>query len=205
MLSVHDLALLQQSVYHPAEGDFTALLDNGNVYCGVVVLSDRKILAFRGSITGTDWLHDFEAIPMTKPMVGTVHEGMWLGVDDMFERLNLHAGDVVSIVGHSLGCAHAAYTARLCLLRGIKVDQLYLLAPPRMGYQDFHDGLRSVGDLRAWHNGFDPVPDVPITTPHMPWAQFPLIEIVETPGGLENLVPTDYHAVGLYVKGVTSG
>lgn len=202
--SALNLALLQQAVYSPKEGDFTELLDNGSVYVGVVNLSDRKILAFRGSVTATDWLHDFEALPVFQPLIGTVHDGMWQGVEDMFERLDLHAGDTVSIVGHSLGCAHAAYTARLCLLRGIRVEQLYLLAPPRCGYADFYMGLHNVGDLRAWDNGIDPVPDVPIPTDKMPWVQFDLIKFIEEPGGMDDLIPTKYHAIGLYVRGIAN-
>jgi pimeloyl-ACP methyl ester carboxylesterase len=202
MVNLSELARLQAAVYRPAAGEFDALIDNGSVYVGVINQPDRKILAFRGSVTLTDWLHDFEAIPMTRPLVGTVHTGMWAGVEDIFERLDLRAGDVVSIVGHSLGCAHGAFTARLCLLRGIRVEQLYLLAPPRMGYSDFIAGLHNVGDLRAWHNAIDPVPEVPIATDDMPWAQFDLIKFVETPGGVDDLIPTKYHAIGLYVKGI---
>jgi pimeloyl-ACP methyl ester carboxylesterase len=202
--SIHELALLQEAIYHPAQCEFTSILDNDSVYVGVVDRSDRKILTFRGSVTLTDWLHDFEMLPMTRPLVGTIHTGMWQGVEDMFDRLNLRAGDVVSIVGHSLGCAHAAFTARLCLLRGIRVEQLYMLAPPRMGYSDFIAGLRNVGDLRAWRNGIDPVPEVPIATDDMPWAQFDLIKFVETPGGVDDLIPTKYHAIELYVRGIAN-
>jgi predicted lipase len=204
MIDAAVLAHLQQDIYSPGGDEFDEILDFDSVYVGKVRLNGSIVLVFRGSVTPTDWLRDFECVPVAVPLIGTVHAGMWAGVSDMFDRLNLQAVDAVSIVGHSLGCAHAAFTARLCLLRGIAVRQLYMLAPPRMGYADFIDGLRNVGDLRAWHNGLDIVTDVPVVTDDMPWAQFPLIEIVETPGGIENLNPIDYHAVELYARGISS-
>ena len=201
-MDAHPLALLCQAVYAGDESQFDTIFDNGNVCVG----RKGNVLAFRGSLTALDWFDDFEAIPVAVPLVGTVHEGFWFGVSDIFEQVGLNAGDKVIITGHSLGCAHAALFARLCLLRGILVEQLYLFAPPRIGYQDFYDGLRNVKDLKAWHNTSeligDPVPGVPIVLPDEPWCQFPLIKICVPPDGIAAAFPMRWHNIALYASGV---
>lgn len=201
MLAAKNLVLLCQDIYENPLS-FDSVYDNGFVYVGKKVIHGQTVLAFRGSKTLTDWLDDFEAIPIAVPLVGTVHEGFWQGVEDIYERVGLRSGDSVILTGHSLGCAHAALFARLCLLRHGSVSQLYLFAPPRIGFQDFYDGLRNVGEIKAWQNALDPVPDVPFPLSGLPWAQFPLITITELPGGMSDIDPIAYHAIELYERGI---
>ena len=198
------LASLCAAIYSPAPACFDSIFDNGSVCVLIQRRDGKKILAFRGSKTGLDWLHDIEAEPISVPNVGTVHEGFWAGIEDAFAHIGLTKDDQVILTGHSLGTAHAALFAKLCLNAGISVEQLYLFAPPRVGYQDFHDGLQSIPDIKAWHNGVDIVPEVPITLPGFPWVQFPLIHIFERPEGLDEFIPTDWHSIELYLKGVQS-
>lgn len=198
-----DLASLCEAIYAPAPGLFDSIFDNGSVCVGKLARDGKIILAFRGSKTGLDWLHDFEAIPVSVAGLGTVHAGFYDGIVDCYNILGLTSDVPLIITGHSLGCAHAAIIAKLCLNAGIKVEQLYMFEPPRVGYQDFHDGLQSIPDIKAWCNGLDPVPHVPITLPDFPWVQFPLIHIFERPEGLEEFIPTDWHSIALCQKAVS--
>ena len=200
-----DLAALACAVYNQKSGGFTNIFDVNGVYCGLNIENDVKVIACRGSANAKDWFRDFKAEPLTVPLVGTVHAGMWEVVQDMYESLALKAGDTVTLSGHSLGCAHAAYLAKLCLNDGIKVDQLFMLAPPRMGYADFHDGLAGI-PTNAYHNHGDilgdPVPCVPVPMDEMPWEQFPLIMVTEPPAGLDEFDPFCWHGSDLYFRGM---
>lgn len=198
------LASLCAAIYSPVPGWFDSIFDNGSVCVGIQLRDGKTILAFRGSKTGLDWLHDFEAVPVHVAGLGTVHGGFYDGTVDAFRSLDLHEGASVIITGHSLGCSHAAIIAHMCLNAGVKVEQLYLFAPPRCGYSDFLNGLDFIPDVKAWCNGLDPVPHVPIWLPDFPWMQFPLIHIFERPEGLDEFIPTDWHSIELYLKSVQS-
>jgi hypothetical protein len=201
-MTPRDLAILCQQIYTPQPGQFDSVVDISDVCAGIKMIDGINVIAFRGSANITDWIHDLEALPGFIPMVGTVHTGMYCGIPEMFDNLSLRAGEEVVLTGHSLGGAHAAYIARLCLLRGIQVSRLYLFEPPRCGYQDLHDGLRNITELKAWRNGIDPVTDVPITLEDFPWVQFPLIHIVQPPGGWDDLDPVAWHSIKLVAQGV---
>ena len=182
-MTPHAAALLCQAIYSPS-GEFDSICNDGAVVCGRKDADGQIVIAFRGSACLEDFLHDVEGIqPVRVPLIGTIGAGFFEGVRDIFELLGLRAGDDIILTGHSLGCCHAAYVARLCILRGIKVSQLILFEPPRAGYQDFIDSLRNVGQILAYRDREDGVTSVPMTTEDCPWVQFDLIPLNVKPDG----------------------
>lgn len=174
---------------------------------GVVGGIKGNIIAMRGSQVLEDFIRNVEGIdPMHIDGVGTVGTGFYEGVESFYAQLGLKSGDSIVLTGHSLGCVHAAYIARLAIMCGVKVTELIMFAPPRPGYSDFHDGLSAIGAISAYHNTEDIigdiVPDVPMTLPDYPWVQFPLIKICAKPEGLGQLNPIDWHSCSLYWQGV---
>jgi hypothetical protein len=171
-----ELAELCQSIYY-TPSLFDSIISNNDVYCG------RKgdVIAFRGTDSARDILLDIEAaVGEYVPMVGLVCRGFHEGVVDAFDRLRLNAGDEITLTGHSLGCAHAAYIARYCLLRGITVTDLVLFEPPLCGNREFIDGLHNVKRIPAYRNGNDIVPTVPKPSDSLPVVQFNLTSIGTT-------------------------
>ena len=174
---------------------------------GVVGGIKGNVIALRGSRVLEDFIRDIEGIePMHVDGVGTVGTGFYTGIEAFYAQLGIKAGDSIVLTGHSLGCVHAAYIARLAIMCGVKVEQLILFAPPRPGYLDFHAGLSAIESIEAFHNTEeiigDIVPDFPSTLPDYPWVQFPLIKICAKPEGLGQLNPIDWHSCSLYWQGV---
>lgn len=181
-------------------------IDGVNV--GYALMPDgTHTFTFAGSENNQDWLNDFDAIPFGHPQLGTLHAGFWRGMEDTFNVLRaplLAANGVISIQGHSLGCAHASILSALCAINKIPVAQLILFAPPRPGYRTIRDIIENhVPVIRAFQNGKwpfrDPVPDVPETIPGFPWMQIADYESVcVRPSGLAKLNPFSYHSIVLY-------
>ena len=120
---------------------------------GVVGGIKGDIIAMRGSQVLEDFIQDIEGIePMHVDGVGTVGTGFYTGIESFYAQLGIKAGDSITLTGHSLGCCHAAYLARLAIMCGVKVEQLILFAPPRPGYLDFHAGLSAIESIEAFHN-----------------------------------------------------
>ncbi len=68
----------------------------------------------------------------------------------------------VYIAGHSLGAAEAYEYAFSRVKRGLRVDGIYALAPPRPGDGVLAAGLAGVKVVRALRNLRDIVPEVPV-------------------------------------------
>jgi hypothetical protein len=194
-----------QAIYAPiAPGVFSQTWCIEGVHVGYALIDNCASFTFAGSEGAGDWLRDFRAVPFKHPQLGILHDGFWQGMDAVFATLKpLLIGDV-AIQGHSLGCAHAAILAGLCAFAAIPVNQLCLFAPPRVSYSPLAEMIRGwVRNTYAYRNGMDPVPEVALTLPCEPWTPIATyIALDEMPGGIENILPLDYHKVALYRRGV---
>jgi hypothetical protein len=203
MITLSQAAKLCQLSYVGNVADWDSWIDTGNVAAGVKIIEGEKVIAFRGSKVLEDFIHDIGGVdPVYVDNIGTVGAGFYAGVEPFFKLLDLQAGESITLTGHSLGTSHAAYVARLAILSGVKVSYMALFAPPRAGYVDFYRGLEAVGKIDALHNEFDPVPDVPLTLPYMPFVPFRNIQTVRVSPDtmLDRLDPIAYHSIGLYAR-----
>lgn len=197
---------LSQAIYAPVTpGVFSKTWTFGGINVGYALANGCATFTFAGSECTKDWVRDFRAVPFKHPLLGTLHQGFWDGMDCVLDELQPYFADgvPVSIQGHSLGCAHAAIFAGLCAINGLRVDLLCLFAPPRMSYQKLRDILEAhVGTILAFRNGFDPVPEVPLSIPFFePWVAIAdLITLTEYPDCRIDVF--GYHAIGLYLAGV---
>lgn len=197
---------LCQAIYAPiTPGVFSKTWAFGGINVGYALVDGCVTFTFAGSECRADWVRDFKAVPFKHPQLGTLHQGFWDGMDGVMEELHPYfaASVPVAIQGHSLGCSHAAIFAGLCATHGLRVDLLCLFAPPRMSYQKLRDILKAhVGKILAFRNGFDPVPEVPLSIPIFePWVSIAdLITLTEYPASRIDVFA--YHAIGLYQAGV---
>ena len=104
----------------------------------------------------------------------------------------------IAINGHSLGASHSIILTAMILNAGFKVDQLYLFAPPRTGDKHLIEYIQNnVEIVKAYINGFDPIPHFPLGAE---LSQFPLIQLHEPPEN--NFDPIQWHMIEHYIKGV---
>ena len=137
----------------------------------------RLIVAFRGTQTVGDWLHDFDFIAAPyQPIPGkaTVHQGFQTVYYAVRDNLLKHVKDNSSgvtelfVTGHSLGAA-LAVLAMPDLLNYMNADlglhvspTLFNFAGPRAGHRDFENLFNSAVNV-CWRvvNVWDIVPGVP--------------------------------------------
>lgn len=111
----------------------------------------------------------------------------------------------VYIAGHSLGAARAYEYAYSRVVRGLRVDGIYALAPPNPGCSAIGLALAAIPNVRSIKNGRDLVPDVPVD---IEWAgeeyvqPRPFEEINEPPPADDHDFLARWHHIGLYVAGV---
>ncbi|WLI89463.1 lipase family protein [Massilia sp. R2A-15] len=136
-------------------------------------VEDRKhelLIGIRGTITGADWVTDFQQTLHRGPSGFAVHRG-FLRTFDSFEpalrdylRKAHKNPTIVHIVGHSLGGALATITADYLRVRGLAV-KLYTFGSPRVGVDSFSEQLSNqVGAENMFRvsNQSDPVTMLPI-------------------------------------------
>lgn len=107
----------------------------------------------------------------------------------------------VYIAGHSLGAAEAYEYAYSRVKRGLRVDGVYCLAPPRPGDSAIGIVLAGVPVVRALKNRRDIVPSVPVDLQLLDEEYVqpkPLEEINEIPTGGGLFAD---HSISLYVAG----
>jgi hypothetical protein len=193
------LADLCLDVYDPVTpGVFDRFFRIGDATFGMKIIDGSvAVIVFAGTENASDFLHDLDVLPYDHPQLGTVHAGFWEPMQAVFDTLReFMDGDVV-IAGHSLGAAHAALLCGLCAINDIPVAQLFLLASPRVGDDQFTKILRDhIGRGGAsFKNGIDPVPDVPLDFN----APLPITVIHVAPSGLDEIDPIAWHSCHLYV------
>ena len=113
----------------------------------------------------------------------------------------------IFIAGHSLGAARAWEYAYSRLFRGLRVDGVYALAPPRPGNHMISVEISAHSErlsLRSLWNLRDIVPAVPIDLEllneefEQPW---PTVEITEPPTDPKYIDIDPDHNISLYVAG----
>ena len=115
MLTDYQLALYMKSLYALPQGKnglFDVVLrerSDAGVCVGITELSDGVLIAFRGSVTLTDWMRDAVSF-LPETILG---QDFPLGFGDGMEQANANLQHFIKndrpiyVVGHSLGAAHA--------------------------------------------------------------------------------------------------
>lgn len=149
------------AVFRPRSG-FGVVLDGRGEWQG------HKVVLLRGTVTGADWLSNFNVALDRGPMGLPVAAGFSriytsLG-PQIAERVGNHSGPI-HVVGHSLGGALAQLAALDLAARGHGTVCLYTFGAPRVlhraGLNDA-TALIGAGNIHRVCNPADPVPLVPI-------------------------------------------
>ena len=194
---------LSRAIYDPIKPNiFNKVFSSGNISLGFTIDKDNNVIfSFAGTQPIVDIERDFELEEFTHYQLGIIVKGFWEGMENVWIEVEplLQSANSISINGHSLGASHAIYLAGLCHFNGYKVLSLYLFAPPKSSYNYLKDVLReNVPYLRAFKNGLDPVPHLPLGN----WCQYDFIELNEKPKSFFHS-PVSYHKIDLYFNGIT--
>lgn len=167
-----------------------------------------NILAIEGTHDTVGWLTDFIAIAindqqgMDHATLGFIHAGFYEAAVTSLTRCALVAANgPYAICGHSLGAALALLIGALLSQdvfndRTLAPVKIGAFAPPRVGGDAFVKVVTKV-PLCAYKFGNDPVPEVPINLPWLPYAQVPLRLV-----GKPMINPIHCHAIANYVTAV---
>jgi hypothetical protein len=168
--------------------------------------SGVDIIVFRGSISFLDWWRDLEWLPHKHPRLGWCHAGFLRYMDLVFEEVNAVIGRDVIVTGHSLGGARASILAGLLLDHGSQLVARVTFGSPKPGFRKLATIIQQSGcGSRSYRNGIDPVPEVPIAFSLLPYVDpSPLLLPLEISPAARAELPTSWHAIGNYVKGVSA-
>jgi pimeloyl-ACP methyl ester carboxylesterase len=136
----------------------------------VVSLRGTEIDNFRGALT--DWLRNFELLPVSDDSGGRVHEGFKRDIKAVWQQLKDHLQPLLDsgtrtlwITGHSLGAALATLAAERAARDGrFAVQGVYTYGSPRLGDDGFKQAYATRGlDARTFRfvNNVDVVPKLP--------------------------------------------
>ena len=178
-----DLAELCRGLYEfpgdaPVTWDYRQDGETADYAFAVKVLGSITVVVSRGSEDPLDWIHDFEALPVTPstaPEFGPVHIGFNVGARDAATRVLDSAPyrKTIVVTGHSLGAAHADELTGYLIKAGFPPLARVVFGEPKPGYQQFADYIKAVPS-RAYRNGAgllgDPVTSVPFTFTHLPFV-----------------------------------
>lgn len=201
MITAKQAAQYCKAIYNPiTPNTFSKIVSVVPLQAGIADIDGVRVVAFPGSQTRIDWLRDLNAQPFDHPELGMIHAGMWEGMDDFFAAIKDDLVGELVFVGHSLGCARAAYLAGLCSVAGIPVSKLFLFAPPRCSFDVLPMMLS--GLVEAYRNGVDPVPMVPFFLPPLEdWHPIgSYTQIFVTPQNPIDIFA--WHSIDLYCQGV---
>jgi hypothetical protein len=205
-MNAYQAGLFCAAAYPPAPArtfQYFFASDTVTVGVGIDELGEQ-VFAFAGSRDPRDFVDDAFAIRVHIDGIGHVHAGFWAGMEDMFNanlRPLIAAGKPFSAVGHSLGAPHAAMFVALCARAGIRAKSLWMIEPPRPGFADFGERVRTNCDLVwACRNARDPVVDVPLTLLGLEFEHIvPLVDLTCPAPGID---PFSDHMLEVVIPGL---
>lgn len=205
MISSSQAVDLAAAIYDPIDKTkFDTIINVGDIICGVKLLDDTIIFSFAGTETFLDFIKDACMLPVYHKYLGVVAQGFLMGVDTIYKVLStyLKSATNIAITGHSLGCAHGLLIVGLLIKDGFTVESLDLFAPPKVCDFYLHNTIMAkVANIRAFKNGIDLVPELPLSNK---WHQFNLIHLDEEPEQPWQLDPISWHSVELYAKSINA-
>lgn len=163
---------------------------------------DRDVFICRGSKVGIDWARDSVAIPAHHPVLGWVHAGFAIGIDDAAAEITAVASGKIALIGHSLGAARAMLLAGLFAKAGTPAHQVTVFGCPRPGGEELRDAICLSGTHpESYRNERDPVTYVPFA----PGIFCHVIEPQQIHGGAEpgDLTVFREHHIARYIDGLT--
>jgi triacylglycerol lipase len=158
-------------------------------------VGDVTIVAFRGTEPTdiSDWIRDFDAIPIDTKELGICHRGFYTGASlvlpELIDRLQ---GCKFVITGHSLGGALAILAGALLAFNNLIPLQLTTLGAPNISVGDRVKKFLNNTPGYRYRNGNDPVPLIP-TWPYG-------IDREHTQIGQPLLNPISDHMLDQYLK-----
>ena len=196
------------------------LLPVDGAYAAIKRVAGTDYVMLRGSQTFLDWWQDFDdlAIPFNDPILGDVHPGARLGVQEIKDQIDALTGDHVVFVGHSLGAMHAALLAGYRVAAGKPVDGLVMFGEPRSGGPKLSQILaqtpvQSFRNARPANPPGSPVPHDVVTDvarnlpPDLPYQHVrdPLTDCYHEPRWDDPWLLLKWHHGGHYVRAFGCG
>jgi triacylglycerol lipase len=138
---VNARACLAASAY--AYQSQTDTVSSAKAHAAIVDGGNATIIAFRGTVTASEWIRDCEAWPSEIGEGAMVHHGFWDAFSSVAGELLEAAGWIkgpVFVTGHSLGGALAVLAARMLERGGFPVHSVYTFGGPRVGNRKFAEG-----------------------------------------------------------------
>lgn len=205
-------AYLYTSLPVPA-GTWDHIIPVDGAYAAIKRVDGIDYVMFRGSRTFLDWIDDFDdmAIPVSDAILGPVHPGFRIGVQQVKDQIDALVGEHVVIVGHSLGAGHAALYAGYRVASAKSVDAVIMFGEPRPGGPKLSALLAKtiVKSFRnADKNGHDYVTDVPrALLPEIPYQHVrePLTDVWHSPRADDPYLIFKYHHFGHYCRAFGCG
>jgi hypothetical protein len=162
---------------------------------------NTRVIAFRGSHSVSDWLIDFEAVPVSErgfhhSILGEVHLGWWQDVQSVADPIlewMARQSKPVACTGHSKGAGEALIFAALAITKSFTWSRVSTFGTPHTGALG---GLVTSTLGCDYRNRDDPVPLVPwyLGRPR------PLTEVkAPLPKGESDMDPFSDHHVRNYV------
>lgn len=189
-------------------------IDAAQICWATVRLGGLLWCVLRGSVTRSDWRHDFAALPdpFLHDQLGLIHPGFYAGLPDVRDKLLSLAkpNEPIAVTGHSLGAGRAALLGGLLALAGHPPAYRVCFGEPRSGLDKLAQilvtvpthSLQNVGaDAATDPLAHDLVCDVPGWLRH----PNPIVPQVVTPTANDPWGLFQFHHMALYCQGVGNG
>lgn len=130
-------------------------------------VGEYTVVAYRGTtLNGEDILRDIRFLPWWNSRVGTCPAGFLKGVANVIDKLIVDLAEIARagklvLTGHSLGGTEGLITTGWLVDLGLIPAACVVFEPARSGFGQLMSLLTRVPVVRWYHDGNDPVPDVP--------------------------------------------